>query len=68
MAIGQPERAIDYLERHYLDTPRFAHSSLLFSPEYDPLRDDPRFLELMKIRGLEGRRPVRSTADGSDTP
>jgi TolB-like protein len=68
MAIGKPERAIDSLERLFLDAHPFGYSNLLFNPEYDPLRDDPRFQELMKIRGLEGRRPVRSSADGSDTP
>ncbi|MGD8496532.1 MAG: tetratricopeptide repeat protein [Gemmatimonadales bacterium] len=68
MAQGRPDRALDFLERMFGDLPPFSYSDILFYPAYDVLRDDPRFQALLASRGLEGRRPVRSTPGEADTP
>ncbi len=67
MALGKPERALNYIER-FRDVPPFGFSNVLFNATFDPLREDPRFLELLRIRGLEGRRPIRSTSTERAAP
>ena len=67
MALEKPERALTIIDS-FREQPPFAFSTGLFNPAFDPLRDDPRFQELMKIRGLEGRRPIRSTPSAGETP
>lgn len=59
MALGRPERALERVEE-LCDGPPFGLTYWLFNPAYDPLRDDPRFLEILETRGLKGRRPIRS--------
>jgi TolB-like protein len=66
MAQGRPGRALAFLEEGFSSSPPFSFSGIVFSPEYDSLRDDPRFQALLKSRGLEGRRPVRSAPDGNE--
>ena len=68
MAQGKPERALAFLEEVVRDAPPFGFSNVVFNPEYDSLRDDPRFQELLQMRGLEGRRPIRSAPADDDAP
>jgi len=68
MAQGRPDRALTFLEQMFADLPPFSYSDILFNPEYDALRDDPRFQALLASRGLAGRRPVRLTPGEADTP
>ena len=68
MALGKPERALTRLNRRVRSLPPFSHSIELFFAQYDPLRDDPRFQELLRIRGLEGRRPMRSAPSEASSP
>jgi TolB-like protein len=68
IARGQPGRALDFLEGVFSTMPPFGFSNVMFNPEYDSVRDGPRFQALLKSRGLEGRRPVRSAPSGNEAP
>ena len=50
--LGELDRAFDYLDRAYAEHPANL-VSLLIDPGADPLRQDPRFDELMKKLGLQ---------------
>jgi hypothetical protein len=50
-ALGQHDRAFDYLERMY-ERRSAGLPMLKVSPFYDPLRNDPRFDELLRRIGL----------------
>ncbi len=50
--LGELDRAFEYLDRAYAEDP----GSLTYfraDPSADPLRQDPRFAELMRKLGLE---------------
>ena len=66
LALGERDRALEALEFAY-DSPghSFGSRAALLGPEYDELRDDPRFQALLAANGLEGRRPRRLAADAS---
>lgn len=51
VGLGDPEKAIDYLEKGYADRD-FEMVWLQAEPIYDPLRSDPRFIALLKKVGL----------------
>ncbi len=51
-ALGEMNRAFEYLERAYESDPSDM-SNLNVDPSADPLRADPRFLELLQRLGLE---------------
>jgi hypothetical protein len=69
LALGERERALEALE-FYLDYPghSFGTRAILLGPEYDELRDDPRFQAILAANGLEGRRPRRLAADAVPGP
>ncbi|HUE96719.1 MAG TPA: tetratricopeptide repeat protein, partial [Longimicrobiaceae bacterium] len=56
---GRSDRVLDRLEAQYSGMPPFGPSLSLWSPIYDPLRDDPRFQAILASRGLEGLKPQR---------
>jgi TolB-like protein/Tfp pilus assembly protein PilF len=60
LALGDRDQALEALE-FYIDYPGhpFGSRAGLFRPQYDPLRDDPRFGAILAANGLEGRRPRR---------
>jgi adenylate cyclase len=66
LALGERDRALEAME-FYIDNPGhpFGSRAGFFLPEYDPLRDDPRFQAILTANGLEGRRPRRLAADAS---
>jgi len=66
MAQARPERALAFLEEIFGTAVPFGFSNVVFNPEFDSLRDDSRFQALLKSRGLEGRRPVRSSSGGHE--
>ena len=59
MLVGDTARALRDLEDLTFDPP-FMVPYLLWSPIWDPLRDDPRILEMMRRLDLEGRVPIRT--------
>jgi hypothetical protein len=66
MALDRPEKALEVLDV-FRESPPFSFSDV-FYPGYDPLREDPRFQELLAIRGLAGRKPIRSTVPARGAP
>ncbi len=50
--LGDLDRAFEYLDRAYAEDPG-SLTSFRADPAADPLRQDPRFDELMKKLGLE---------------
>jgi tetratricopeptide (TPR) repeat protein len=51
MGLGNYDRTFAWLEKGFLDhSPRL--TALKVSPEYDPLRSDPRFQDLLRRVGL----------------
>jgi tetratricopeptide (TPR) repeat protein len=66
MALDRPEKALEVLDV-FRESPPFSFSDV-FYPGYDPLREDPRFQELLAIRGLAGRKPIRSTVPTRGAP
>ena len=50
--LGELDRAFDYLDRAYAEHPANL-LNLSRDPAADPLRQDPRFDELMKKLGLQ---------------
>jgi adenylate cyclase len=69
LALGDLDRALEALE-FYLDYPghAFGTRAILLGPEYDELRDAPRFGAILAANGLEGRRPQRLAADAVTAP
>lgn len=69
LALGERDRALEALE-FFIDYPghSFGARQILFRPEYDGLRDDPRFEAILAANGLEGRRPPRIAADAAPAP
>ncbi len=60
MALDEPERALEILQAGADDIPPYGyHGGWMFSPAFDPLRNDPRFQEILARFDLEGRRPQR---------
>jgi TolB-like protein/Tfp pilus assembly protein PilF len=51
-ALGDRDRAFEWLERAYEKNPTTL-SGMRVDPGYDPLRDDPRFDDLLKRMGLD---------------
>ena len=49
--MGESDKALDLLERAYKDTTIFM-SALVYRPEFDPLRAEPRFKALLQKIGL----------------
>jgi eukaryotic-like serine/threonine-protein kinase len=58
-ALGDMDRAFEYLERGYRDRAAFM-SWLALLPFYDPMREDPRFAEMMRRVGTP---PVEDVSD-----
>ena len=52
VALDEPDRALDALEAALQDPPR-AMLELAIEPAFEPLRGDPRFLEMLEGLGLE---------------
>ena len=50
--LGELDRAFDYLDRAYAEDPGTLNE-MRADPAADPLRQDPRFDELMKKLGLQ---------------
>ena len=59
MAVGDTVTALDQLERASFNPPYLVPYHL-WNPAVDPLRDDPRFLAIMKRLNLEGHKPMRT--------
>lgn len=57
--IGRSDGVLDRLEAQHSGMAPFGPSIGLWSPGYDPLRDDPRFQAILARRGLEGLEPRR---------
>ena len=55
VGLGNADAAISWLDRAYGD--RF-NPSIIVRPEFDPLRSDPRFKDLMRRLGLGTRSPM----------
>ena len=55
VGLGNADAAISWLDRAYGD--RF-NPSIIVRPEFDPLRSDPRFKDLMRRLGLGTRLPM----------
>jgi serine/threonine-protein kinase len=51
-ALGEKDRAFEYLERAF-DIQDFGLPFIGVDPSYDPLRDDPRFDDMIRRLGLE---------------
>lgn len=51
--IGEKEQAIDYLEKAYTARKNFL-PLIKYEPEYEILRTEPRFIELLREMNLEG--------------
>ena len=47
--IGEPDRALDYLERWAKVAPPETREWLKQDPDIDPLRGEPRYKELVKL-------------------
>ncbi len=68
LVLGDTVRAIEALRDRYRDRPRFNANSLnsIWRPEFDPMRDDPRFREvfeqILEHAGLEGTQLKRAPA------
>jgi predicted Zn-dependent protease len=58
MALGNRDRAIDWLERALRERSN-AIAYLQVEPAYDPLRGDPRFVQLLLDAGLAKRAAPR---------
>jgi hypothetical protein len=69
LVLGDTLRAIEALRDRYQDRPRFNANALnpIWRPEFDGLREDPRFLELfgeiLEHAGLEGSQLRRAPAE-----
>jgi TolB-like protein len=57
--VGDTARALRELEELTFDPP-FMVPYLLWTPIWDPLRDDPRYLEMLRRLDLEGHVPIRT--------
>ena len=55
VGLGDADGAISWLDKAYGD--RF-NPSIIVRPEFDPLRSDPRFKDLMRRLGLGTRSPM----------
>jgi tetratricopeptide (TPR) repeat protein len=51
-ALGETDRAIEWLEKVFLTNSSYKHE-ISTRRALDPLRDDPRYLELVERMGLE---------------
>jgi len=59
LAVGDTARALAGLER-FTFSPPFLVPYHMWNPAVDPLRDDPRFLAILRRLNLEGREPIRT--------
>ena len=55
VGLGDADGAIGWLDKAYVD--RF-NPSIIVRPEFDPLRSDPRFKDLMRRLGLGTQSPM----------
>lgn len=53
LGLGDKDAALEWLQRTYDERPNMQLAFLKVSPWYDPLRSDPRFIELLKKVGFE---------------
>jgi hypothetical protein len=59
MALDDPEKALAALQS-YVDALDYGLGTVrFFRPEFDPLRNDPRFKAMLERVRLEGRKPRR---------
>jgi hypothetical protein len=54
-SLGEKDQAFAWLDRAYEARSAFMISGILASPDYDPLRSDPRFDTLLRKIGLKTR-------------
>jgi tetratricopeptide (TPR) repeat protein len=59
MLVGDTARALRELEELTFDPP-FMVPYLLWTPTWDPVRDDPRYQEMLRRLDLEGHVPIRT--------
>jgi hypothetical protein len=59
MLVGDTARALRELEELTFDPP-FMVPYLLWTPIWDPVRDDPRYEEMLRRLDLEGHVPIRT--------
>ncbi len=59
--VGESEKALTALERVFELRPPFGSNTLLWFGVFDPLRDDPRFQNLLDRASLPGVKPIRAT-------
>jgi tetratricopeptide (TPR) repeat protein len=52
-ALGEMEKAFEWLEKSYADRTIGVGSTLKTDPSFDPLRPDPRFASLLRRMNLE---------------
>jgi len=58
--VGESEKALTALERVFELRPPFGSGTILWFGVFDPLRDDPRFQNLLDQASLPGVRPIRA--------
>ena len=49
-AMGEKDKAFE--ELNSMSNARFIQAALKFDPAFDPIRNDPRFAEVLKRRGI----------------
>lgn len=49
----EPDLALDALEDHVRNDPPFGEASEMWQPPFDPLRESPRFVEVLRAKNLE---------------
>lgn len=52
-ALGEKDKAFEWLEKSYADSTIGVGSTLKTDPKFDPLRSDPRFARLLRRMNLE---------------